>query len=320
MQLTQIEIRRLRYFVAVAEQRSFRAAALHLHISQPPLTRQIQQLEAVLEVTLFERLPRGVELTEAGRVFYVEARNILDLTQQAVDRVRLAGEGRLGRLDVGTFGSAVLSTVPTIMLAFRRGYPRVEITLHNMRRDEQLKALRERRLTVGFNRFFEDEPGLTWEVVKREKLMLAVHEDHPLARTESVSLKALAGEQFIAFPHANPGSPGFSERARAILAEFNVEPAGILEVDDVTSAASLVSGGFGLSLVTESSAVLQLPGVVYRRFEESGEFRFDLAMIYRSDDDSSLLRAFIEAVRSIRGEHGWVRAGGAADTRPLSTN
>ena len=143
MNIASLEIRHLRYFVAVVEQGSFRGAALRLHVSQPPLTRQIQQLEEVLGVQLLLRKPRGVETTVAGQVFFDEARNILALTEQAASRAQLAGEGQLGRLDVGVFGSAVLDTIPRIIQKFRNTYPRVEVVLHNLDRAGQLRALRE---------------------------------------------------------------------------------------------------------------------------------------------------------------------------------
>lgn len=174
MNLSTLELRHLRYFVAVVEQRSFRAAALHLHVSQPPLTRQVQQLEEALGVTLLLRKPRGVETTVAGRVFFEEARNVLALIAQGARRAQLAGQGQLGQLDVGVFGSAMFGAIPQVIQAFRQQHPKVDMVLHNLDRAGQIRALRERRLTVGFNRFFDVEPDLHWEVVHPERLNIAL--------------------------------------------------------------------------------------------------------------------------------------------------
>lgn len=127
-----MEFRHLRYFMALADEGNFGRAARRAHISQPPLTRQIRQLEEEFGTRLFERTPKGVELTEAGRLFREEAMKILALAQLAAEKTRMAARGELGRLDVGIFGSAVLNVIPRLILEFRRRYPAVEVHLHNM--------------------------------------------------------------------------------------------------------------------------------------------------------------------------------------------
>jgi len=299
MSLAAIEFRHLRYFVAVVEQRSFRGAALRLHVSQPPLTRQVQQLEEALGVQLLLRKPRGIEPTDAGQVFYEEARNILMLTEQAASRAQLAGHGQLGRLDVGIYGSAVFGAIPRIIQAFRDGYPKVEVVLHNLDRAGQIRALRERRLTVGFNRFFEDEPDLTWEVIQTERLNVALHHQHPLAASASITLGQLADQPMILYPRAP--RPGFIEQALRLFHRKGVMPQSIQEVDDVVTAVALVASGFGLSLVTDSACNLKLPGIVYVPLRGEDQATFDLCMVHRSDDESAILLAFLSTVRSMRG-------------------
>ena len=149
-----MDFRRLSCFVAVVEQKSFRAAALKLHISQPPLTRHVQMLEESLGVQLLIRSAAGVEPTAAGQLFFEEARNLLALAQQAGERVRLAGQGRIGRLDVGVFGSAILGAIPKIVREFRERRPDVEVVLHSLDRSAQLKALRERRIDIAMSNSF----------------------------------------------------------------------------------------------------------------------------------------------------------------------
>lgn len=298
MNLSAIDFRHLRYFVSVVEQGSFRAAALRLHISQPPLTRQIQQVEEALEATLLVRKSRGVELTEAGRVFYAEARNMLMLMEQAASRTKLAGEGQIGRLDIGVFGSAVFGAIPRIVRAFRDRFPKVEVALYTMDRSCQLKALRERRLTLGFNRFFEDEPDLKWEAIQAERMNVAIHQSHPLATRRVLELADIASEPLILYPRAP--RPSFIEHMVKLFQRRKLSPTSIQEVDDVPTAIALVSSGFGLSLVTDSACNLRLPGLVYIPLSKEDRAVFDLSMIYREDDDSALLKEFLRVARGLR--------------------
>lgn len=298
MSLAAIEFRHLRYFVAVVEQRSFRGAALRLHVSQPPLTRQVQQLEDALGVQLLLRKPRGVEPTDAGRVFFDDARNILTLIDQAGNRAQLAGQGRLGRLDVGVFGSAVFGAIPRIIRVFRDRFPKVEVVLHNLDRAGQIRALRERRLTVGFNRFFEEEPDLRWEVVQSERLHVALHQDHVLARRKNLTLAQIGNEPVVVYPRSP--RPSFIEQTLRLFHKDGISPQIVQEVDDVMTAVALVAGGFGITLVTDSACNLRLPGIVYLPLRLEDHATFDLCMIRRNDDDSPLLKEFLNVARSLR--------------------
>lgn len=298
MSPSAIEFRHLRYFVAVVEQRSFRGAALRLHVSQPPLTRQIQQLEEALGVKLLLRKPRGVEPTDAGLVFFEEARNILMLTEQAASRAQLAGHGQMGRLDVGIFGSAVFDAIPRIIQAFRSRFPKVEVVLHNLDRSGQIKALRERRLTVGFNRFFDDEPDLSWEVIQTERLNVALHHAHPLAKSAQLGLAQIGDQPLILYPRSP--RPSFIEHMLKLFHKKGVMPQLIHEVDDVVTAVALVASGFGVSLVTDSACNLRLPGIVYLPLRPEDRASFDLCMIHRRDDESALLQSFLATARSMR--------------------
>ena len=294
--LGAIEFRHLRYFTAVADARSFRAAAQQLHVSQPPLTRQIQQLEELLGVVLLERQPRGVELTAAGAVFLEEARNLLVLAEQALDRTRMAAHGQLGRLDIGVYGSAVFDVIPRVIQAFRVAHPKVEVVLHNLDRAGQIKALRERRLTVGFNRFFVEEPDLVWDVVLAEQLNVALPAHHPLAGRAQLTLAELSGEPMVAYPRSP--RPGFIDQVLGLFHRRHLHVQVVQEVDDVVTAIALVSSGFGLTMVSDSALNLRLPGVVYVPLE-ANEAPINLCVIRRLDDDSALLRAFIDVVRAV---------------------
>lgn len=300
MSIGIIDFRHLRYFVAVAQQRSFRAAAQRLHVSQPPLTRQIHQLEEALGVKLLDRKPRGVELTEAGRVLLTEAQNILALTEQALEHTKLAGQGQLGRLDIGIFGSAILDIIPRIISAFRKAYPNVEIVMHNLDREGQLKALRERRIIVGFNRFFGNEPDLTWETLLSERMLVAVPARHPFADRKHISLKDLRNEPLVFYPRPpRPGAGGFVEHLTRMFHQRGITPKVAHEVDDVVTAVALVSSGLGLCLVVESAKNLRMPGIAYVPLPPEDRVNFDLCMIRRSEETSPLLEGFMGVARGV---------------------
>lgn len=302
MSLGYMELRRLSYFVAVVEQRSFRAASLKLHLSQPPLTRQIQLLEQALGVQLLQRGPSGAEPTAAGRLFYDEARNLLALAEQAAERVRLAGQGRIGRLDVGVFGSAVLGAIPIIVREFRERFPRVEVGLHSLDREAQIRALRERRLTVGFNRFFAEEPDLLWEVIQTEHMNVVMPAGHALAGRATIALRDLAREPLILYPRTP--RPGFIDYLMGLFHARAIAPAQVQEVDDVLTATALVASGLGLSLVTDSGRNLSVPGIVHRPLRAADRATVDLCVIHRRDDEAPLLQAFMDVARGLRGRSG----------------
>lgn len=299
MSLAGIELRHLRYFVAVVEQRTFRGAALRLHVSQPPLTRQIQQLEEALGVQLLERSSRGAEPTGAGQVFYAEARNLLTLAEQAAERTRLAGEGRLGRLDIGVFGSAVLGAIPQIVQRFRQSHPQVELVLHSLDRLGQVKALRERRIAVGFNRYFDDDPDLSWEVIQTEQMVVVVPARHALAGREVLSLAEIGSEPLILYPRTP--RPGFIDQMMRMFHLRRITPNVRQEVDDMVTAVGLVASGFGLSLVTDSGRNLRVPGTVQIPLRKADQATVDLCMIHRREDDSPLLAEFLNEARALRG-------------------
>jgi DNA-binding transcriptional LysR family regulator len=230
--------------------------------------------------------------------FYTEAQNILALVERACINTRLIGTGQLGQLDVGVFGSAVLDIVPRVVLHFRSRFPNVEVVLHNMDRETQIKALNERRIQIGFNRFFQDHPDLVWEMVVHERMLVAAPSNHPFAKKDVVSLRDLAGEPLIFYPRTTqPG--GFSNYLMRLFHNLNIEPHIVQNVDDVVAAVAFVSSGLGLTLGVESARNLQLPGVTYLPLVEGDATAFDLSVIYRTAEESQLLDAFLESVRTI---------------------
>lgn len=296
-----MDLRHLRYFIAVAEEQNIGRAAARLHISQPPLTRQIQQLEEELGVLLFTRTPRGMELTPAGEMLLDEARNIRALVEQATERTQRAGQGRLGRLDIGIFGSAILDIIPRLLERFRSAYPDVRVVLHSMNKHEQIEALRQRRIDAGFNRMLAPLPDIASELVTTESLLLAVSEDHPLARERVVPFQALAEHPLILFPSGS--RPSFMDMVLGFCQQAGFVPQIAQEVGDTVTAVALVARGFGACVVSQSTAVLALPGVVYRPLSGLPDnARIDLSCIYRGEDHSPILAAFLAVVREFRDQ------------------
>lgn len=294
-----MDLRKIRYFVAVAEEQNMGRAAARLHISQPPLTRQIQQIEIELGVLLFERTSRGVELTQAGEFFLREARNICSIVEQSVERTKRAGQGKLGRLDVAIFGSGVLDIIPKLLLLFRQRYPEVKVVLHTMTKEEQIQALRQRRITVGFNRLLSPMADISSELVTTERLLLAINTANPLATSESVPFRALAEHPLVLFPSV--GRPNFVDKVLGLCREAGFEPEISQEIGDAVTGVALVASGFGVCLVPESATTLKMPGVVYRHFSDAPPTAIvDQSCIFRSDDNSPILNVFLETLRDFR--------------------
>ena len=293
-----MDLRQMRYFVAVAEERHFGRAAERLHMAQPPLTRQIHNLEDELGTPLFRRTPKGVELTDAGQVLMDETVPILALAARAKQRTQLAGQGLIGRLDVGVFGSGVLDVIPRMLARFHQQRPDVRIELHNMTKAEQLAALHERRITVGFNRLVPDEPGLVVEPVLRERLMVGLHKGHPLCARRRIAVRDMDGEPLILYP--NLPMPGLAQEVADAFRREGVRLNVAQQVEDVLTCVALVASGFGLCVTTESAASLRLPGVVYRPLESASLRSIELSCIYRSDATSPALDAFLGVVRAFR--------------------
>src|SRR5262245_30953575 len=194
-----IELRHLRYFLVVAEELHFTRAAERLHIAQPPLSQMIRRLEHELGVSLFHRTKRQVALTDAGVIFLEEAKRALAQAEHAIQSVRRAHKGELGRLTVGFIGSAAYSVLPPIVRRFRQLYPDVDLNLQELSTVQQVRALREGQLQVGFLRPFEQEPTLKRTVVLREPLLVALPEHHWLSQQAKISMRMLANESFILF-------------------------------------------------------------------------------------------------------------------------
>lgn len=294
-----MDIRQLKYFIAVAEERHMGRAAQRLHLSQPPLTRQIQALERELGVQLFIRTARGVDLTEAGAALLHDARAIRLLLDQAGARAQRAGKGELGTLDVGVFGSSLLNIVPRLLARFSERHPDVDIVLHNAHKRLQIDALRQRRILIAFDRFMPGNPDLTVETVAEEPLLVALHVRHPLAARPQIDMDALRHEPLMLAAGVDSHIGG---KLLQLCKIHGFEPQVVTGGGDViTTVAMIASGsGSGVSLIPRSMTNLQMPNVAYRPLKARGEPWVELHCLYRTEERSPLLMALLETVREYR--------------------
>src|SRR5579863_828003 len=288
-----MELRHLRYFVAVAEELHFGRAAERVHIAQPPLSQQIRRLEDELGVQLFDRTKRRVELTHAGRAFLREARQTLARAEQAVRAAQQAGRGEVGELAVGFVGSATYLIVPLVLKTFRHRFPKVELRLG--------------QIQVGFFRSVSDDEALTFEWILEERLVMALPESHPLARHRRVELTKLSEDSFVLFPRAI--GPGFYDLIVSQCRRAGFTPRVALEASSVQTIVGLVAAGMGVALVPASCQNFRRAGVVYKAIREPGP-TVKMAVAWRRGDRSPVLRAFLEVVREVA--RGPVEPPGAA--------
>ena len=289
-----MELRQLRYFVAVADELHFRRAAARLHITQPPLSQQIRLLEEELGCKLLNRSQRRVELTTAGEAFLRDARELLADLDRAVTTARRIGAGQDGRLRISFVGSALLSTVPEVVQRFRLARPNVEVELREQATTEQLSALRAGVVDLGLVRPpIDDLAGLRQELVLRESTVAVVPAHHPLALRQRASLEQIAIEPLVMFPRDQ--APGFHDVLMASLASSGVTPRIVQYAPETTTIVGLVAAGIGVSLVPASVARLGLDGVAYVQILNAPAS--ELVAVAREDDDSALVTAFVEQAR-----------------------
>jgi DNA-binding transcriptional LysR family regulator len=297
-----MELRHLRYFKAVATELHFGRAAEKLHISQPPLTKQIQDLEAELGFDLFNRTKRSVVLTPAGQAFVSEVDRILQQLDRAIDIGSKTSRGELGQISIGFVGSATYNILPTILQQFRDCYPEVRIELHELTTDRQLIWLREGRIDIGLIRPPIVEPKFGSQVIFTESVVVALPSSHPLAIAASlpepadlgVDLAVLATEPFILFPREL--APGLYDPIIASCQAAGFSPQVVQECIQMQTIVSLVSANMGVSILPASIQEAQRQGVVYRPISGAvgAEKLATIAIVWRQQDDSPTMHRFLE--------------------------
>lgn len=289
-----MELRHLRYFIAVAEELHFGHAAARLHLAQPPLTRQIQQLEAELKVTLFQRTKRRVQLTRAGEVLLAEARALMTAADNAVAAAQRAARGESGRLAIGFVGTATYEVLPVLLRPFHNRYPAVDIALSEMSSQEQAPAIHERRIHVGLMRPSLPDRSIATLMLQQEPLVAAVWEGHPLAERPQIALNALRDENFVLYP-IRP-KPNFADQLVEFCVQAGFVPRVVQEAQETQTAISLVAAGIGVTLAPHSVEKLGWPGVVYRPIAPPAPLS-ELIAAYRPDEESPVLKAFLDVAR-----------------------
>jgi DNA-binding transcriptional LysR family regulator len=289
-----MELRHLRYFVAVAEELHFGRAAQRLGMAQPPLSQQIRRLEQELGVQLLARTKRRVQLTEPGRAFLDEARRTLAQLNHAIEVAQRANRGELGRLAIGFLGAATYSLLPAILKVFRSRFPGVEIELHELKTSELIQGLRQRRVDVGLVRMPVRDDLLSVEPILVESLVVALPEHHSLAEKPRVAFRELAGEAFLLPPRHL--APSFYDQLTDLSqqAGFNLRVGA--EASQLQTILNLVAAGMGVTLVPESVMYMGGRGVVFKRMPEPAP-TVEIAVAWRRDDPSEVLHAFLQVVR-----------------------
>ena len=309
-----MELRHLRYFVAVAEAANFSRAADRLHIAQPPLSKQIRDLEGELGVQLLDRRQRPLELTPAGSVFLAEARSILARVDRSITATRQAERGESGQLTVGFNSSAANSILPDVLRAVRSNFEQIELVLQELTARQQLQALRRGEIDVGFMHrslieerieegFEAGNETLNFLTVMRESFLAVLPETHPLASRTELSLKELARDRFI-LPPSHLGTNLYAQIV-SLCGRSGFEPNVIQEAQWMQTILSLVSAGMGVTLLPENVLSLQRQGVVYRGLLDEMP-TLEMAAVWSRDRTSAVLNTFLKVTQEVTwvGERG----------------
>jgi DNA-binding transcriptional LysR family regulator len=246
---TGVELRHLRYFVAVAEELHFGRAALRLHLAQPPLSQQIRKLEEILGYPLFERTSRSVALTAAGRAFLERAQRTLRNVHRDIEETRSIGRGEVGSLHIGFVGSAMLTILPAIFRTYREGYPGVRLHLHESFTAKVIEELQNGTLDAGLLRDGDPVEGLIAKTIYSEPFVAVLPARHPCARQKSISPAALRGEPFVYYPRS-AGTRAF-EKPLSLCEEHGFRPQIVQEASNWLTILRLIGSGLGVSIAPD---------------------------------------------------------------------
>jgi len=263
---------------------------MRLSIVQPSLSQQIQQLEEELGFPLLRRTKRSVELTDAGKVFLSEARQILAQVQNAKRAAQRAYRGEEGRLVLGYISSSAFDLLPVILCAYRERFPQVEVTLREMTTQDQVRALEEDRIQAGLLRLPISTPLVDVEVLRREPMVCVLPEDHPLASRERIAVSLLAHEPFVLQSRQFGG--GYYVQLMKLCLAFGFSPHVVQEVTEMYTIVGLVAAGIGISLVPLSTRNIRSQGVVYRELEGTAALT-EIAVAWQRNVHSAIVNNFL---------------------------
>ncbi|MET0311552.1 MAG: LysR family transcriptional regulator [Burkholderiaceae bacterium] len=294
-----MEFRHLRYFLVLAEELHFGRAARRLAISQPPLSTNIQQLEASVGARLFARSSKSVQLTEAGRAFVPHARALIEQAQQAARHARDVAEGLAGSLQVGFVGTMLYRGLPALLQRFQEQHPRLRLTLRELSSSEQLVELSQERLDVGFVHTTRVPPALSKILVASQPFVACLPVAHPLAKKRSMPLSALSGEPFACVSRAV--SADYHDRIVSLCQDAGFDPEIRYELRHWLSVVSLVSQGLGVALVPRSLKLSALPGAAFVPLSTQ-TLPYETYCLWHAQRGHLALEAFIASVQKGRAE------------------
>ena len=296
-----MDMRQLRYFVAVARERNFSRAAETLHIAQPPLSRQIQQLEESLGAVLIDRTSRPLALTEAGRFFYEQATQIITRMEHIRDQTRRIALSRREIFIIGCVGSTLYSGIPDLVRRMRIRWPELGIEFREMISVEQIAALKDRRIDLGFGRVRLSDPDVERTTLREERLVVAFPKGHPKSlSSEPITLKEIEGETLVIYP--SKPRPSFADEILGLFADLNVEPGIVEEVREIQSALGLVAAAAGLCIIPAASQRQRPDDVCYRMlFDEAATS--PVIMSYRRNDNSGRIEQIKELIREMYADN-----------------
>ena len=298
-----MELRLLNYFATLAEELHFSRAAQRLSISQPPLSVAIKQLETEIGAQLFERTSKGVRLTPAGAHLLPRARQLLALSQQAVQETRDVGLGVRGHLRLGFVGSALYRGVPQALAAFQTLHPQVRVDMLELNSAEQLLGLQQARLDMGLVHSIALPDGLQGQLLMEEAFVACLPQDHALAAQKSVDLATLQGERLILF--SSEVSPVYHQRIYDMCMAYGFAPEIRHEVRHWLSVLSLVSLGQGVAIVPAALQRVGMPRICFKPLRGE-QPQSELLAIWRSQPDNALVQSLLQCLKTA------VRAIGAA--------
>ncbi len=296
-----MELRHLRYFIAVAEEGHITRAAERLGMQQPPLSRQIKAIEQEMDVQLFRRKARGVELTDAGRTFLDDARAMLGHLDDAFDTARRTARGEQGRISVGyTNSPAFHPLVARVIREFRQAFPLVSLTLKESTPDDLIECMQNDRIDIAFiGGAVADQEGIAIDQLAEEPMVVALPSGHPLAPSadKAVLLQSLAGETFIVYGR---GSGGLTMQSNAVIAacqEAGFSPRVGHVVPNNLSRLNFVAAGLGVAIIAASLQRMNIDGVVYRRLKGVKQLKIPINLASRRGDPSTVVTRFLKLAK-----------------------
>lgn len=301
-----MDLRQLRYFVAVARERNFTRAAEQLNIAQPPLSRQIQLLEEELGVVLITRKSRPVKLTDAGRLLYEQALQVLGRVDQMKDATRRVGMNRNRVLSIGFVASTLYGGLPVLIRKLRQNAPELDIQLLEMLSIPQVAALKEGRIDIGFGRIPHGDPNITSTTLREERLVVALPLDSVLAQSDApIRLSDIAGQRLIVYP--KEPRPSYADQVLSLLQAEEIRPRDVLEVREIQTALGLVAADSGVCIIPSSAR--QMRSDVRYRVIDSPPATSPVIMNHRAGDTSRYLHLVRRLIREMYAEKpAWLEA------------